>query len=218
MLKNKATLTPESSFSRPPAGFSLAGTPGQWPWERPPKYATAEQAVDALIDNLEKPEIQEMHIQLLAAGVSIEEIVTTTSRVGFMEGMFTVDVGELIKGPLAIYFMGLAVDAGIDANVFATRDGLPRTNYGMKDSVILNIMRDRNPDFAKYVTTRLPREESMRLDQERMMQEQSFLGMDSPDVIEGEMVEEPVEMPEDEMGEEGMIPRPSAGVVEGEQE
>jgi hypothetical protein len=58
----------------------------------------------------------------------------------------------------------------------------------------------------------------MRLDQERMMQEQSFLGMDSPDVIEGEMVEDPVEMPEDEMGEEGMIPRPSAGAVEGEQE
>lgn len=199
MLKRKPTITPESRFSKAPPGYSLTGSRGKWPWERPPKYATASEAVDALIANAEKPEIQEMQVQLLAAGVSIEEIVNTAVRVGFMEGLFTVDVAELIKAPLAFYFMGLAAEADIDAKVFATPNGLPRTNYGMKDSQLLKIMRDRNPDFAKFVTEELPRQRTMKVQQQEMMQrqiqEESFLGVEEPmeDVIEGELVEEPME-------------------------
>lgn len=210
MLKRKPTITPESRFSKAPPGFSLTGSKGKWPWERPPKYATAPEAVDALIENAEKPQIQEMQLQLLAAGVSIEEIVTTAARVGFMEGMFTVDVAELIKAPLTFYYMGLAAEAGIDAKVFATKNGLPRTNYGMKDSQLLKIMRDRNPDFAKFIQEEMPKQAMARKQQKEMMEqqmrEQSFLGVEP---IEGEVVE----TPEEEMAEEMMEER-----VEGEEE
>lgn len=210
MLKRKPTITPESRFSKAPPGYSLTGSKGKWPWERPPQFATAPEAVDAIIENLEKPEIQEMQIQLLAAGVSIEELVTTTVRVGFMEGKFSVDVAELIKAPLSFYYMGLAAEADIDAKVFATKNGLPRTNYGMKDSQILTIMRDRNPDFANYIQNQLPRQAEERKQRQMMMQQQieqeSFLGVQP---IEGEVVEQP-------MGE-GMVERPAPQEVEGEE-
>ena len=200
MLKRKPTITPESRFSKAPPGYSLTGPQGKWPWERPPEFATAPEAVDALIANIEKPQIQEMQLQLLAAGVSIEEIVNTTVRVGFMEGKFTPDVAEIIKAPLAFYYMGLAAEADIDAKVFATKSGLPRTEYGMKDSQILKIMRDRNPDFAKFITEKMPKQQEQEMLAQEQMMSGSFLGVDES-VIEGELVEEP---PAQEMAEERM--------------
>jgi len=196
MLKRKPTITPESRFSKAPPGFALAGSPGKWPWERPPEHTTAPEAVDAIIENLEKPEIQEEYVKLLAAGVSIEEMVNTATKLGFMEGKFTVDVAEIIKAPLAFYLMGLASEAGIDAKVFTTRDGLaPRTNYGVGDAQLLNIMRDRNPDFEKFISSGAPRRQQEM--EQRMSQ--SFLAVDV-DVIEGESTEvpEPQEPMEDE--------------------
>jgi len=201
MLKRKPTITPESRFSKAPPGHSLADTPGKWPWERPPEYPTAPEAVDYLISNLEKPEIQEMQVQLLAAGVSVEEIVNTSVKLGFMEGKFTVDVAELIKAPLAFYLMGLATDAGIEAKVFNTRDGLPRTNYGMQDARLLRIMRDRNPDFEKFVTRELPKQRIQQRERQQALQEQSFLGVDEQ-AIEGEVIPQPVEEPMQQEGEE----------------
>jgi len=199
----KPTITPESRFSKAPPGHSLTGTPGKWPWERPPKYATPAEAVDGLIDNLEKPDIQEYHVQLMAAGVSIEEIVGTAARVGFMEGLFTVDVAELIKAPLAIYLMGLATEADIPAKVFNTKDGLPRTNYGMKDAQILNIMKDRNPDFAKFVTQDMPRINQEKQVRQQQISEESFIGVEQEPEEEDEGFEMPevnegMEMPEED--------------------
>lgn len=192
-MPRKPTIPPETRFDRAPPGFSLTGPKGQYPWERPPKHNTPPEAVDAIIDNLEKPDVQEYYVQLLAAGVSIEEMVGTMARVGFMEGQFTVDVAELIKAPLAYYLMGLAADAGVPANVFKTKDGMPRKNFGMKDGQLLNLMRRRNPDFANYITQGLPKQ----LEQERAEQETAEMEMQEkrggfismPDVVEGEYSE-----------------------------
>ena len=178
----KPTIGPQTPFNKPPPGYSLTQAPGKWPWEKPPKYSTAPAAVDAIIDNLEKPEIQEHYVQLLAAGVSAEELVETMVRLGFTEGLYTVDVAELVKTPLLMYLMGLATDAGVPARVFNTRDGMPRTNYGMKDAQILNIMRRKNPDFARYITQQYPQEIAQERAFEQAkdvsIQQESFLGVE----------------------------------------
>lgn len=178
----KKTITPESRFSKAPPGFSLTQPTGKWAWEKPPKYATAPEAVDALIANLEKADIQEEHVKLLAAGVSIEELVNVATKMGFMEGLFTVDVAEIIKAPLAFYLMGLASEAGVPAKVFATKDGMPRQRMGMRDAQLLNIMRDRNPEYERYLTQEVPKRVSQRIQQEKML-EDSFLTAES-EVIE----------------------------------
>jgi hypothetical protein len=96
--------------------------------------------------------------------------------------------------------MGLAAEADIDAKVFATKSGLPRTEYGMKDSQILKIMRDRNPDFAKFITEKMPKQQEQEMLAQEQMMSNSFLGVDES-VIEGELVEE---TPAQEMAEERM--------------
>tara|TARA_R100000900_G_scaffold146260_1_gene135336 strand:- start:654 stop:1205 length:552 start_codon:yes stop_codon:yes gene_type:complete len=176
----KATLKPENKFSKAPPGFSLTGPPGKWAWENPPEYSTPSEAVDVLIENLEKPKIQEMYVQLLASGVSIQELVVTMTKLGFMEGKFSVDVAEIIKGPLAIYLMGLAVDAGVPAKVFVTKDGNPPDESLLNDAQILSIMKDRNPEFNKFIVTELPGRIAEDREKKVDIQENSFLGVESP--------------------------------------
>lgn len=175
-------------FSKAPPGYSLTGTKGQWAWERPPEHSAPSAAVDSILNNWEKPEIQENLAQLLFAGVSIEELVMTTVKLGFTEGKFSADVAEIIKTPLTFYLMGLATDAGIhDARVFNTIDGMHRENYGMKDSQILNIMRKRNPDKYNFVLNKAPKmvkEEQMRRAAVKEERANSFLG--EPPMVEGE--------------------------------
>jgi hypothetical protein len=191
--KKRPALNSESRFSKAPPGYSLTTAPGKWPWERPPELNSPAEAVDAIIANIEQPEALEQNLQLLLAGVSVEEIVGTISRVGFMEGKWTADVAELIKGPLAIYFMGLGTEHNIPTRVYTTPDGNPRVNYGMEDTQILQIMRDRNPEFAHQLQKKMQiayRERTKAVNQQvekdALVQQQSFLGVDP---IEGQVVE-----------------------------
>ena len=85
-FKRAPQLNKSSSFNQAPPGHSLTDEPGKWAWERPTEFSSPNEAMDALLDSLERPEMQESLIQLLSAGVSIEEITNTMTKLGFMEG------------------------------------------------------------------------------------------------------------------------------------
>ena len=104
----------DQRFNRGPAGWSLTEPLGKWAWEKPPKYAAPGDAVDHIIETIEGSEATyEQFAKLMFAGISIEEIVNTVAIGGFMQGEFTPDVAELIKPPLAIYFLGVASEPSI---------------------------------------------------------------------------------------------------------
>lgn len=181
-FSNEPRIDKTSSFNRAPPGHSLTDTPGKWAWERPPQFSAPSEAMDALLDSLQNPDTEESLIQILSAGVSIEEITNTITKLGFMEGKFTVDVAELLKPNLAVYLMGLSVEAGIDnvTKVFATPDGLPRTNYGMDDVQLLEIMKDRNPNLHREIVSEMPRRKEQESARKQQLQQESFLGMAGP--------------------------------------
>lgn len=203
-INDRNTRNSLDRFNRAPPGISLTTPPGRMPFEKPPKYTTPGEAVDAIIDNIERPEVEEQFIQLMAAGVTIEELVDTMTMTGFMEGQFSVDVAEIIKPPLGFYLMGLAAAADIPVRPFkGDRDGLPPEPQELDDADIFNIMRVRNPEFASYLLQR-PQIEAQKQEELKQRLAGSFLGV-SPDDIEGEYEEmEEFEMEDDaeEMGEE----------------
>lgn len=138
-------------FNRMPPGWTLTQPPGKWPWDRPPKYANPDEAVSYVIDKLEDEDVHEQFVKLMFAGISIEEIVNTIAIGGFSEGYFTPDVGELIKPPVAFYLLGVAADYQIPVKFFATPDGMPVRNTGIDELQLLQIMKDRNPEFARHI-------------------------------------------------------------------
>jgi len=193
-FSNKPQIDRNSSFNQPPPGHSLTDTPGKWAWERPPQFTAPSEAMDALLDSIQDPDVEESLIQLMASGVSIEEITNTMTKLGFVEGKFNADVAEILKPNLGVYLMGLAVEAGVDnvTKVVSTMDGIPRTNYGMDDMQLLKIMKDRNPDLHRQIVDEMPRREQAQVVRQQQLQQESFLGMPEPPMgSQASMVEDP---------------------------
>lgn len=142
-------------FNRKPAGWTLTQPPGKWPWDNPPKYADPGEAVSFILDRLENPDVEEQFIRLMFAGISIQEIVQTVAIGGFSQGYYSPDVAELIKAPIAFYFLGLAAEYQIPVKFFATPDGLPARDRGIDENALFSIMKDRNPEFAKFIMENL---------------------------------------------------------------
>lgn len=166
---------------RPPPGYSLTQPPNKWPWQKPARYADPNQAVSAIIDNLEKPASQERYLKLMLAGFTLEEIANSISISGFMQGQVSPDVAELIKGPIVTYLLGMAEDNNIDVKVFSTASGEIEEDTGPDDSTLLNIMMKRNPKMYDKVMMagRYVEEEIMKSRSEAQnIQENSFLGVE----------------------------------------
>ena len=142
----------DQRFNRGPAGWSLTEPLGKWAWEKPPKTAVPGEAVDSIISKIEGSEATyEQFAKLMFAGISVEEIVDTVAIGGFMQGEFSPDVAELIKAPLAIYFLGMAAENEIPVRVFNTSDGKPMTNSGLNDIDLEEMMQENNPSLYNFI-------------------------------------------------------------------
>lgn len=187
-------------LNKPIPGWSLTQPAKKWNWEQPPRHANVNGAVDAIIDRLEMPEVETRYIKLMLAGISVEEIVHSISMAGFMEGEFSPDVAEIIKGPLGIYFLGLAAENDIPVEMFAKPDPEERENPGLDDMTLMELMRSRNPSLYAFLQDK----QNKDMDEMTALQEKmggGFMGMDEDELPEEEGMEE-VEMPEEEMMEE----------------
>lgn len=126
-----------------PPGHSLTGEPGRWPWEQPPRYTDPNEVIDHVVNRLESSGDKDDLIKMMLAGVTVEELVSQISFKGFMAGAFTPDVAELIKPALAIYLVGAAEEAGVDAELFLNKPEDKESD--LTDRRLFEIMKQRNP-------------------------------------------------------------------------
>ena len=171
-------------YNRPPPGHSLTGPQGKWAWEKPPRFADPEEAIDFIIDQMEVPTVQNDMLSLMVAGVSIEEIVDSVGIGGFATGNFSPDVAELIKAPIAVYLAGLAVENDIQPKMCNTKDGMPREDGNVDEAQVMNIMQDRSPETLQVLA---------EMENENKQVEDSFLSPnldEQPSQEEAEVKEE----------------------------
>ena len=114
---------------------------GKWQWEQPPLISDPDQAVDSVIEQFELA--KENIIKLMIAGISIEEIVSTTVFNGFMEGKFNPDIAELIKPALSLYLMKLADDVDAPFKLYAE----DQPTNEIDDEELFQVMQQRNPEM-----------------------------------------------------------------------
>ena len=79
----------------------------------------------------------------MVAGISIEEIVSTTVFNGFMEGKFNPDIAELIKPALSLYLMKLADDVDAPFKLYAE----DQPTNEIDDEELFQVMQQRNPEM-----------------------------------------------------------------------
>lgn len=140
------------SFNFPIPGHSLTDEPGKWPWDKTPDISDPDSAVEFVTERIENNKsTKENMIRLLASGVSVETLINTVALGGFQNGTFNPDVAELIKPPLAVYFIDLAIRNSVPVKVF---EGTP-TELDEKDVIshedAFTIMREKNPrEYNKF--------------------------------------------------------------------
>lgn len=89
---------------KPIPGISLTGTPGNAPWEQPPKYTTLDEVVDYYSDKLTEEEVINNLIDAIKRDIPLMTIADGITRAGIMEGMHTIDTAMLVK-PIVIELM-----------------------------------------------------------------------------------------------------------------
>ena len=97
----------------PVPGQSLPDTPGNYPWEHPPRFTEADEAADHLWNRMSEPEFAEQIIAMLDAGVPVEAIGRTVLFGGFLKGTFNPDVAFIIAEPV----MKMIATIGVIAKV-----------------------------------------------------------------------------------------------------
>lgn len=134
-------------FNAPPPGHSLTDEPGRWAWERPPEFVDPAEALQFVIEKAEEPENEENLLRLMASGVPIEAIVNTICFGGFTQGQWTPDVAEILKPPVAMHFLGLALENDIPATVFNIDPEKKKQERIMPDEQVLALMEENRPDM-----------------------------------------------------------------------
>jgi len=148
-----------------PPGHSLTDRPGQWPWERPPQFTNPDEALDFVLDKLEEPTRERDMLRLMAAGISIEELVSQIAFKGFMSGFYTPDVAELIKPSIGIYLYHKGLEEGLEPRMLMDPNDEEGIEEGEVDDVsFFRILKQRNPELFEAMNEELNRQERMEIE------------------------------------------------------
>ena len=135
-------------FDMPVPGQSLTDTPGKWPWDSPPEITNVDDALTTVLLQLEQnPKVQKSYDQLITLGMPIESIVNTISFGGFVNGLWSVDIAELLKPPLQAALMLYADEKELTYKIFndeSDRMMTPADTLSTSDT--MQTMKENNPE------------------------------------------------------------------------
>lgn len=102
------------AFDLPIPGYSLTRTPGNAPFERPPKITDPEEALMAHLERLNDADTMEAALMLLQRGMDVKSLSEAVLRNAVVSGIHTVDVSLIIQKPVEEWIAGVATEVGIE--------------------------------------------------------------------------------------------------------
>lgn len=88
----------------PIPGMSLTGTPGNTPWESPPKFATLDSVVSYYTEKLTTEKAVDNLLKAMEMNTPLMAIANSMIKTGVMKGIHTIDVGFIVV-PILIELM-----------------------------------------------------------------------------------------------------------------
>ena len=161
-------------FNAPIPGQSLTTEPKNYPWENPPEYSNAEDALMWHMDRLDDPEKTKACLGLLELGLDVVTLTEGLLRGAVAEGIHTIDTSLIIGPVIHEYITGTADAAGIEY-----KEGLSDNKMDM-DALNSQI----NEQEARKILEDIDNEEDIDLSpmEEEPMQEE--MPMEQPEMQE----------------------------------
>lgn len=97
----------DASFAlnaQPIPGMSLAGEPGNVPWEQPPMFVELDDVVNYYVEKITEPEAVERLLEAMQTDASLIDVANTVIKAGMMKGVHSIDVG-IIAVPILVELM-----------------------------------------------------------------------------------------------------------------
>ena len=144
-------------FDMPVPGQSLTGEPQKWPWENPTQFTDVDEALIHVVEKVRGDEAsQKAFDQVIRLGMPLESIVNTITFGGFIEGLWTVDIAELLKPPLMAFLMLYANEKELPFVAFNNNEKPDKTFVDdMSMNELMATTKEMNPthyeDIKSYV-------------------------------------------------------------------
>ena len=103
-------------------GISLTDTPRKFPWDKPPRLNTPEEALDYVKEMLKDPPVMEIIVDLLEVGMTPKFLATSIVKAGWAGNLWNPDVAELIKFPVGALVTIIGMEADVDIDYVDEKD------------------------------------------------------------------------------------------------
>ena len=162
-------------FNAPIPGQSLTTEPKNYPWENPPEYSNAEDALMWHMDRLDDPEKTKACMGLLELGLDVVTLTEGLLRGAVAEGIHTIDTSLIIGPVIHEYLTGTADAAGIEY-----KEGLSENKMDMdaldsqaREQEARKILEDidNEEDIDLSPMKEEPMQEEMPMEQPEMQEE-----------------------------------------------
>ena len=164
-------MVEQDPFRRPIPLQSLTDETGQWAWNKPPQYADVDDFIDAIENKFQTDErAKDDILDMFLIGATIEDVVNTLALAAFTEGKVTPDAAEISKPPIAAMLLQMAMDAGVEVEVFSEN---PRNTEYEKDVDKLSLLMQTNPKVFEAMEQGIEQQK-----EEDINKEQSFMEME----------------------------------------
>tara|TARA_R100000306_G_C4345827_1_gene127601 strand:- start:12 stop:836 length:825 start_codon:yes stop_codon:yes gene_type:complete len=117
------------------------GTLGKYPWETPPEMASMTEAFDFILNQKDTSSNKTNMTKLMYAGVPAESLARTITFRGFLEGLWTPDIEELLVIPVIFELVADAQDEGITSRIFNDF-----SDDAISEETVLDVMENLNPE------------------------------------------------------------------------
>ena len=201
-------------FDRPIPGQSLTGAPDTYPWEKPAQYTTVDEALAFIIEKLQSnPRTQKSYDQVIMMGMPIESITNTIAFGGFVEGLWSADIAELLKPPVMGFLMLYAQERDLSFVPYNNdKSSLKTSSDDMSAFDTFATTKENNPAAYTRISTALKEAGRQKIEQQVKDAElqDSFL-VQGPEQMDANMEQMPVGIPTEET-----VPIPQQGSIEEE--
>jgi hypothetical protein len=104
----------ELLFQRPIPGSSLTDRPKNARWENPPDIADPDEALQLVIEGINKPEVLDNLSTIINIGFPLIALRDTLNTTNVMDGKYSLDVSSIIAEPILEQLRVIAEELDID--------------------------------------------------------------------------------------------------------
>ena len=107
-------------MNQPIPGESMTSELGKYPHDNPPLISSASDSINYVMDTYRERGMDEEVFKMSLAGVPLEYIANVVVKMGFIEGLYTADVAEIIKPAVILHLLADVRDSGgEDTRIFS---------------------------------------------------------------------------------------------------